>query len=255
MNLLLAFYNERMANTAKVKRVYNRGFAKTKNYVDEPRLAKTLNITKQFPNLPYKTFLDLGCGDGFFTVKLANAIGAQKIHGIDISQQAVKMARMNGVDARALDIDEKNVPYKSESIDFIFCGNLIELVADADHLLEEIHRTLKKDGTVIMTFPNIAAWLSRIALFLGYLPFYSRVSTQFDLGKMFSKIKKGQSTGFIRLFTLSSFIELTKCYGLSVKKTYGVAQRTLPLPFYLIDSFVSKKPSLASQIICVLTKA
>ena len=51
----------------------------------------------------------------------------------------------------------------------------------------------------------MASWLSRIALLFGYLPYYSRVSTQYDLGKMFGKITSGKSTGFIRLFTLSSF--------------------------------------------------
>ena len=100
-----------------------------------------------------------------------------------------------------------------------------------------------------MTFPNIASWLSRIALLFGFLPYYSRISTQYDLGKMFVKTTKGQSTGFIRLFNISSFTELAKLYGLKVEKTYGVREQALPMPLQIIDKLFSRRPQLAFKII------
>lgn len=243
-----------MIDTKNVKEVYKKGYAKKQAIIHNPRLAKVLSIAQTIIPKNKERMLDAGCGDGSFTRALGETLHIRNIYGIDIASDAVRTAKSNRIHAKLLDTDTERFPFPSSYFDFIYCGSLVEVVADADRLLKEIHRTLKKNGVVIMTFPNIAVWLSRIALLLGYLPYYSRVSTRFDLGKMFLKIKKGQSTGFIRLFTLSSFIELTRLYGLSVKETYGVPERTLPFPFYFIDSLISKKPSLASQIICVLTK-
>lgn len=243
-----------MVYTKKVKGVYEEGFAKTEKYVAEPRLKEIIKSIRVFPNLPFHTFLDLGCGDGFYTKIVAKEIGAKTVYGLDISKKATKIARSMSIKTICADIDETDLPLKPNSIDFVLCGHLIELVANADHLLQEIHRVLKKNGKAIISFPNIAAWLSRFALLFGYLPYYSRVSTQFDLGKMFSPIKKGASTGFIRLFNLQSFVKLAELHKLKVVKIVGTQEQALPLPLRIIDSLISKKPSFAFSIICVLTK-
>ncbi len=240
-----------MTDTRKTKLVYQQGFAKTETYINEPRLSKVIDMANTLSDKPYMSMLDLGCGDGFFTNKLASVIGAKKPCGIDISKKAVALARKNGVNAIVMDIDLKNLPYQSDSMDFIFCGNLIELVADADHLLSEMNRVLKRRGIAIVTFPNIAAWLSRIALALGYLPYYSRISTRYDLGKMFSRQKKGKSTGFIRLLTLPTLIEFADKYNLKFSKAAGIVEKSLPFPLTIIDKLLSSMPSIAFQIVVV----
>ncbi|MBI3366555.1 class I SAM-dependent methyltransferase [Candidatus Roizmanbacteria bacterium] len=244
-----------MGSTDKVKLIYQKGFAQGKKQLIDLRLKKILNITQKQSSKPIDKLLDLGCGDGTFTLQLSKILKPRKVYGIDISQEAVHKLNSKKINGYCFDIDQSNLPFPSNYLDFIYCGNLVELVADADHLLKEIHRTLKKSGTIIMTFPNIASWLSRIALVLGYLPYYSRVSTSFDLGKMFLKTKPGHSTGFIRLFTVSSFSELAKLYDLKVEKTYGIREETLPIPLQIVDNIISHFPSLAFKIICVLTKA
>ena len=243
-----------MVNTHKVKLVYQKGFAQTKQQLNEPRLKKVLEITQDQSSKPVDILLDIGCGDGFFTQELSKILKPKEVYGIDISKEAVQSLNSKIIKGFRIDVDESDLPYSSNFFDFVYCGNLIELVADADHLLKEIYRTLKKGGTAIITFPNMASWLSRIALLFGYLPYYSRVSTQYYLGKMFGKITSGKSTGFIRLFTLSSFKKLVNLYGFQIYRVYGSTEKTLPFPVRYIDTLFSKIPTFAFQVIVILKK-
>lgn len=236
-----------------VKDVYTRGYAVTADYSKDPRLVKVLHVVNDGKITAVK-LLDMGCGDGMFTAALAKAVEAKEFFGFDISENAVACAKKNGVHATKQDIDLIDLSYRNNFFDFIFCGNLIELILNADHLLSEANRVLKPEGYFIVTFPNVASWGSRLALLLGYLPYFSRVSTKFDLGKMGIPTKKGDSTGFIRLFTLRSFRELVAYYQFSVEAVYGVPVRFLPFPMTLIDNIFSKSPSLAFQIVCILRK-
>lgn len=238
-----------------VKKVYNEGYARMKELAADPRLDVILSFLPSLDIPPKGTILDIGCGDGFFTLKMAKKLRTKDLYGIDISKKAVEYANKIGIKAQVLDIDEGDLPYKDNFFDFIFCGNLIELILNADHLLKELHRVLKPEGKIIMTFPNIASWASRISLLLGYLPFYSRVSTEYDLGKMIGGIKKGSSTGFIRLFTLHAFTQLAELHGLKVIKSQGTIEHTLPPLLQMVDRVIARKTSLAFHLICVLTKA
>ncbi len=239
----------------KVKHVYEKGYASMDKLEGDLRLKKVLDITQNLHMKEVKNILDIGCGDGYYTLELNNILQAKNIYGIDISAAAVKQAKKNGITAEVLDIDEKDLPYKNNFFDYVYCGSLIELVLNADHLLTEIHRVLKPTGHLVISFPNIAAWASRISLSLGYLPFYSRLSTQYDLGKIDGAIKKGQSTGFIRLFTLHAFKHLAKQYKLRAVSVAGAPEKALPFPLRFIDKIMSKKPSLAFQVICVMQKS
>lgn len=146
--------------------------------------------------------------------------------------------------------------FDSEYFDLIFCGNLIELVIDPDHLLEELYRVLSPQGYLIITFPNLCAWASRIAVFLGFQPYYDIVSRKYDVGKFFIPPYryKQVSKGFIRLYSLRAFKQLCTFYGFKIIKIIGARENSLPCFLRSIDFFLSYIPSLAFQIICVLKK-
>jgi ubiquinone/menaquinone biosynthesis C-methylase UbiE len=247
-------YNTKMLKNARTKKVYQTGYARNNTLINDCRLKKVLPIFSKFAAKETNTFLDVGCGDGEFTIKLAQKLHLKKIYGVDISVEAVKIAKAKKILATCLDVDEKNLPYPNNYFDFIYCGSLIELILDADHLLIELHRVLKKDGQLIITFPNLCSWLSRIAVFFGYLPYYSRVSNKYDLGKFMSNITKGDSTGFIRLFSLNSFKQITDIYKLKIVKLHGAQANGIPSMLTIFDKYISSIPSLAFQIIAELKK-
>lgn len=236
-----------------IKRVYHQGYARTGSFKKDDCLKRVLSLSQTIKLKSRPLILDLGCGDGFFGAELGRVLNAKAVFGLDISAPAVQKAKKR-IKARVFDVDQGRLPFKKGYFDLIFCGSLIEVVFNPDHLLKEIRRLLKKNGRLVITFPNLSSWASRLAVLLGYLPYYSRISTQFDLGKWARKMLKQKSTGFIRLYSLSSFKKLTSLYNFQFISVQGAREKNLPPVFAFWDKFFAQIPSLAFKIIVVLKK-
>lgn len=85
--------------------------------------------------------LDVGCGEGYYSSRLAEAIGAQLI-GIDISKEAVRCASGRYKEATWLCATASHLPVKSDSV-----GVLTSLFALT--LPEEFGRVLRPGGSFI----------------------------------------------------------------------------------------------------------
>lgn len=243
-----------MNKLSEIKKVYINGYARTKSFKNDSRLSEVLRLVDQMvPRCPQR-ILDVGCGNGVFSGELGRRLRAKEIFSIDISPNAVKEALNRNIKATVLDIDEGYLPFKAGFFDFIFCGSLVEVVLDPDHLLEELYRVLSPNGHLIITFPNLCAWVNRIVMLLGFHPYYDRISRRYDLCKLFIPLTKGDSTGFIRLYTLRSFKQLAQVYGFKVIKSYGASEYSMPKIIALVDRVLSKIPQFAFQIICLAVK-
>ena len=82
--------------------------------------------------------LDIGCGEGWYSAQLAEALGASLI-GLDISKEAVRCAAAKYKNALWLCATAAHIPVPDESADLI--TSLFALT-----LPEEFKRVLKKDG-------------------------------------------------------------------------------------------------------------
>jgi len=63
-----------------------------------------------------------------------------------------------------------NLPVKSNCLDIIFAGEIIEHLIDTDHFLDEIHRVLKKSGSLVLTTPNLCNLENRLRILMGLYP-------------------------------------------------------------------------------------
>jgi SAM-dependent methyltransferase len=110
---------------------------------------------------PGERILDLGCGDGQLTARLA-ATGAQVI-GVDASEAMVSAARSRGVVADVASAEK--LPYAGASFDAVFSNAALHWVRDHDAMMSEVHRVLKPGGRFVAEMGgqgNIAA--IRVAL-------------------------------------------------------------------------------------------
>ena len=88
--------------------------------------------------------LDLGCGDGFLTRRLAES-GATLV-GVDASPQMVAAAKDRGVDARC--VSGEALSFDGE-FDAVFSNAALHWMTDQDAVLQGVYRALKPGGRFV----------------------------------------------------------------------------------------------------------
>jgi methionine biosynthesis protein MetW len=180
----------------------------------EDKHKKVLEI---FSKYEFEKILDVGCGDGNFTMLMGEACKAKEVYGIEISEKGVEMARKNGVKCYQLDVDEEAFPFEDNFFDAVTALELIEHLFDPDHLLDEAYRVLKLKGIFVLSTPNLASIHNRVALLFGYQPFPMGVSARLNIGRVYEPDSEhAQSLDHIRVFTLHSLKELLKIHGFKI---------------------------------------
>jgi methionine biosynthesis protein MetW len=224
----------------------------------EPRFEAVLRIAR---TLKCERLLDIGCGDGTFTVLLKETVKAREAVGIEIAPEAVSIAKRKGIEAYQVDIDGNTLPFESGGFDVVYCGEIIEHIFNPDLLMDEVRRVMKAGGSAIFTTPNLAGWPNRLALLLGYQPYPTAASPEHEgVGKLIMKGDEGQ-WGHIRVFTLRALKELLGIHHFRVVRLEGCPVTTAT-PFVTtlvrligsLDRVMATFPPLATRIIAVVEK-
>jgi len=93
---------------------------------------------------PGERILDLGCGDGVLTERLAES-GAEVV-GVDASREQVEAARQRGLDARVM--DGRALTFKQE-FDAVFSNAALHWMSEPAAVLRNVHAALKPKGRFI----------------------------------------------------------------------------------------------------------
>jgi trans-aconitate methyltransferase len=104
---------------------------------------------------PSERILDLGCGDGALTAKIA-ASGA-KVRGVDSSSSMVEAAQKQGIDAQVMSADALEFNHE---FDAVFSNAALHWMRNQDTVLAGVHRALKPGGRFVAEMGghgNIAA--------------------------------------------------------------------------------------------------
>lgn len=132
---------------------------------------KERHIIRLLQPRPGHSILEVGCGSAYFYSVLKRYFpnDAVSYSGIDIEDNALRCARqLYGSDVRLLKGDVTSLPFPDSNFDDVLYLDVIEHVADDKKSLKEIHRTLKKDGRLILSTPNLGALLTD-TFFCNYL--------------------------------------------------------------------------------------
>lgn len=115
---------------------------------------------------PESKILDIGCGDGVLGGRLIQAKQC-RVTGMDMSREAVKKARQNGLEAGIGDI-EKPFDFADNSFDYAILCNILEHLVDPLATLKESLR-VSRNGVLIST-PNFAVLPARVEVAFGHFP-------------------------------------------------------------------------------------
>jgi methionine biosynthesis protein MetW len=207
-------------------------------------------IAREIANGRKRRFLDIGCGDGSFIITFKKHC---ETFGVDISQNAIKMAKEAGINAYKVDVSSQKLPFHDEYFDIIYMGDVIEHLTNPDFAINEVYRVLKQNGFLVLSTPNLASWINRLLLLLGMQPLFSEVST----AKTFGRGPKSYDyfpVGHLRLFTYKALKEFLTYYRFNIVKVEGANYEGLPKILVNIDRIFSKIPSLSSTIILIANK-
>lgn len=115
--------------------------------------------------------LDIGCGAG--TVDFFLASKGHRVLGIDISENALRTARIN---AKRFKLEKKarfkllNFPqeFPAGKYDFIICSEVMEHLPNDKKAVATITKLLKKEGLIFITTPSSASILEKLHLMKKY---------------------------------------------------------------------------------------
>ncbi|MGD0028125.1 MAG: class I SAM-dependent methyltransferase [Candidatus Bathyarchaeia archaeon] len=124
------------------------GFVNAPPKHSDHEISKTMDILR-----PYVSgcVLDVGCGDGFVTRAISKLPGVMEVHGVDISDTAIRVAK-----SKYPHIDFKvgqvaNLPFERNYFDVVVAIELIEHIYDTEQMFREFSRVLKDAGHLIIT--------------------------------------------------------------------------------------------------------
>jgi 2-polyprenyl-3-methyl-5-hydroxy-6-metoxy-1,4-benzoquinol methylase len=155
-----------VSNKIKFERDYFEGteshFSKTLGYdvlvkLNLWRAKKYRNKIKAYSTF-HKTLLDIGCGYGHFLNILKEDF---IIHGMDISNHAIKVAR-NRVNCEYMNGNlEKQIPF-NKKFDIITAISVIEHLEFPEIAIKNIHSHLNDGGLFCLEIPTVSNKISKI---------------------------------------------------------------------------------------------
>lgn len=176
-------------------------------YWEERDLPKTDQRTIQRAKLAYSLtshrngkVLDVGCGRGGVSVFFKEQ-GFQ-VSAVDVSPQAVNLAKKLGISAALLDLEQEDLEGK---YDLILCLEVLQFVIHPEKVLLKLKDALSTKGEIIVSLPNEFHLGRRVKILFGHP----------DFG--------GYQAPHLRLFYSGEIQRLLHDCGLTVEKTHSVS--------------------------------
>jgi len=141
---------------------------------------------------PNSKVLDLGCGDGDLLKLLKKEKNIQG-YGVDSDIIKIKFSLDNNINVLQLDLDNDLSQFDANSFDYVVLAQSLQEIKRPKNLIKEM---LRIGDEIIVSFPNMGHWTSRIQLlFKGIMPITKTLPFKWD------------ETPNIHLCTIKDFIE------------------------------------------------
>jgi 2-polyprenyl-3-methyl-5-hydroxy-6-metoxy-1,4-benzoquinol methylase len=120
------------------------------------------------------TVVDLGCGEGFVSQRLASA--GNEVIGVDLLERPKYLESMKAYHRCDLShgLDPEAEPLASARADRVLLLDVIEHLADPEPVLRACRKLLAPQGIAIITVPNVANISVRLSLALGRFEYADR---------------------------------------------------------------------------------
>jgi 2-polyprenyl-3-methyl-5-hydroxy-6-metoxy-1,4-benzoquinol methylase len=119
-----------------------------------------------YSNLKHKLILDMGCGAGTAARFLAKQ--QNTIYGVTFSEEEAEISMGVMQEVLVADLDVlRHPPFQSIKFDVVLLGDVLEHLKYPYSLLCLARKSLKEEGLLYVTVPNVANIIVRIGLLFG----------------------------------------------------------------------------------------
>ena len=181
------------------------------------------NIHNELAGVAANRFLDVGCYTGDNTRRMASAVGANELHGIELDDDAIADAEQKGIRVLRQDIEAPHWDYPEDTFDFVYSNQVIEHLSSVDNFMLNIRRILKPGGHALVSTENLSGWHNVFALSLGYQPFSTAniCTRKWTVGNPFSMLESGHNSPLMvhrAVFTYKALEEFLRLYEFELAK-------------------------------------
>lgn len=195
---------------------------------DYPASLRKIEAVFDF-DAPKLKILDLGCGDGRLSAELVKK--GHEVWGVDVFPGGIESANKKGINAIQADIEAK-LPFADSSFDLVLVLDTLEHLYDEEGVMREVYRILKKNGKIIISYPNQFDLRNRLnMLFGGGIIHWSHRKY---------KDVRAWKYGHIRFLLYKELEELLRVNGFYPKKVQFNFMAGGILPRRLIPPFIRK---------------
>jgi len=180
---------------------------------------------------PNSKLLDIGCGTGDISREIEKK--GHKVTGVDFSTAAIKIAKVSGLNCDVVDVDE-GLPFKKNSFDLVWAGDLIEHVFDPIFVFEEINRVLVPNGHLFITVPNDLHIANRLKILFGK-SYQESVLKEYGQYKHHTFFSKGLLNFMLKKNSFKTQEMIYKCRIPYIEKKFII--KNISLPFF-VDTFI-----------------
>ena len=107
------------------------------------------------PEIKDGIILDLGCGPGFWTVEMQCSYSPISMYSSDLTRNALlltkKRLEMHNLSSRFIQANAEELPFRSESFDYVNCQGVIHHTPKTENCVKEIARILKPEGKALIS--------------------------------------------------------------------------------------------------------
>ncbi|CUS77514.1 Methyltransferase domain-containing protein [Candidatus Kryptonium thompsonii] len=100
------------------------------------------------------TMVDVGCGNGYFTIPASKIVGDKgKIYAIDIQEEMINQLKLNDLPENVIPIlakSEHKFPLEDKISDFTFLAFVTHENENIEMFLDEIKRITKDNGRIVI---------------------------------------------------------------------------------------------------------
>lgn len=122
-------------------------------FVDEVETKVVMELLRPQPG---ENILDLGCGTGNYSIKIARQ--GSKVVGVDCSESMLKIARAKAeelnLDIKFILADAMSLPFEDNFFDACLSVAVVEFFTDQTRGLEEMFRVVRPNGKIVIGFLN-----------------------------------------------------------------------------------------------------